>query len=112
MKTLTVLQPWASLIVAGFKDAENRSWRTKYRGRLRIHAAVRFDQDANEEYGHLLGDDFPLGSLIGSVTLTDCIANSPPHTRGPPGRRGLPCRDPRITPAYAGTRPQLAPLPL
>ena len=104
MKTLTVLQPWGSLIVAGFKDAENRSWRTKYRGRLRIHAAVRFDQDANEEYGHLLGDDFPLGSLIGSVTLTDCIANSPPHTRGPQSHVHHDVLSGGITPAYAGTK--------
>jgi len=34
MKVLTVCQPWASLIVAGIKDVEERSWRTDYRGRL------------------------------------------------------------------------------
>ena len=46
MKILTVRQPWASPIVAGLRDVENRSWRTKYHGRLGIHAAIGFDQDA------------------------------------------------------------------
>jgi hypothetical protein len=29
MKVLVVRQPWAWLIVNGFKDIENRSWKTK-----------------------------------------------------------------------------------
>lgn len=32
MKALTIKQPWASLIVHGIKDIENRTWRTDYRG--------------------------------------------------------------------------------
>ena len=46
MKTLSVRQPWAWLIVYGGKDIENRSWRTPYRGPLLIHAGKRIDQDA------------------------------------------------------------------
>ena len=30
MKVLVVRQPWAWLIVNGFKDIENRSWNTRY----------------------------------------------------------------------------------
>jgi hypothetical protein len=30
---LSVRQPWAWLIVNGYKDVENRSWTTHYRGR-------------------------------------------------------------------------------
>lgn len=41
MKALTVHQPWASLIAAGVKRIETRSWSTKHRGPLAIHAAVR-----------------------------------------------------------------------
>lgn len=41
MKALTVKQPWASLIVHGGKDVENRSWTTRYRGPIAIHAAAR-----------------------------------------------------------------------
>ena len=39
-RALTVKQPWASLLVAGIKTVENRTWTTKYRGPLAIHAAL------------------------------------------------------------------------
>lgn len=39
MKAISIRQPWAWLIVNGFKDIENRSWDTKYRGLVLIHAA-------------------------------------------------------------------------
>ena len=38
MKTLSVRQPYATLICAGVKAVENRTWKTPYRGRLLIHA--------------------------------------------------------------------------
>jgi hypothetical protein len=41
MKTLSVRQPYAWLIVAGFKTIENRTWRTNYRGPLQIHASQK-----------------------------------------------------------------------
>lgn len=76
MKVLTVRQPWASLIVAGFKDVENRTWPTNYRGRLGIHAGSRVEEEALDEYGHLLEDELPLGALVGSVDLIDCVRGS------------------------------------
>ena len=76
MKVLTVQQPWASLIVGGIKDVENRSWHTTYRGRLGIHAGLRYDQELVDQYGHLLDEDPPLGAIIGGVTLVDCIDHS------------------------------------
>lgn len=39
MKTLTICQPWATLIAIGAKHIETRSWGTRYRGPLAIHAA-------------------------------------------------------------------------
>ena len=84
MKVLTVRQPWASLIVAGIKDVENRSWRTKYRGKLGIHAAAKVEEEAMDLYSHLLNHDLPLGALVGSVRLVDCVKNyrSPWASRG------------------------------
>jgi len=76
MKVFTVHQPWATLIVTGIRNVEDRSWRTDYRGRLGIHAGLYPDQDALDAYGHLLDEDPPLGALIGSVTLVDCIKDS------------------------------------
>ncbi|HSS99913.1 MAG TPA: ASCH domain-containing protein [Terriglobales bacterium] len=39
MKALSLWQPWASLIAIGAKEYETRSWSTKYRGPLVIHAS-------------------------------------------------------------------------
>lgn len=43
MKVLSIRQPWASLIVKGCKDVENRTWKTDYRGPIAIHASGTFD---------------------------------------------------------------------
>lgn len=40
MKALTLTQPWATLVAIGAKKIETRSWSTKYRGLLAIHAAI------------------------------------------------------------------------
>lgn len=44
MKCLSLWQPWASLIAIGAKQVETRSWRTKYRGPIAIHAAKVWNQ--------------------------------------------------------------------
>lgn len=41
MKAITIWQPWASLLAHGMKQYETRSWATKYRGPIAIHAAKR-----------------------------------------------------------------------
>lgn len=38
MKALTIWQPWASLKACGAKKFETRSWETRYRGPIAIHA--------------------------------------------------------------------------
>ena len=38
MKVITIKQPFASLIAAGIKEYEFRTWKTKYRGEIFIHA--------------------------------------------------------------------------
>lgn len=40
MRALTLHQPWASLVALGVKTIETRSWSTKYRGPLAIHAGT------------------------------------------------------------------------
>ena len=45
MKVLTIKQPWASLIVDGYKKYEFRSWKTKYRGKFLIHAGMSLEKD-------------------------------------------------------------------
>lgn len=41
MKAITIWQPWAEFVAAGVKHNETRSWATKYRGPIAIHAAVK-----------------------------------------------------------------------
>lgn len=74
LKALTVKQPWASLIVEGFKDVENRTWRTHYRGPLYVHAALRDDTEASELLS--LGDPVIRGAIIGTVEVVDCVRDS------------------------------------
>lgn len=40
MKTLSVRQPWASLLVSGLKDIENRTWAPNFKGRIMIHGSL------------------------------------------------------------------------
>lgn len=45
-KALTLTQPWATLMALQAKTVETRSWHTKYRGELIIHAAKGFPSHA------------------------------------------------------------------
>ena len=72
MKVLTIKQPFASLIVNGYKEYEFRTWKTKYRGEFLIHAGKGIDKKAMEKFSYL-NLDYPTGCIIGKVTLTDCI---------------------------------------
>jgi len=74
MRAITIQQPWASLIVCGIKDVENRSWKTPP-GEILVHAGKRIDLCAMDQFGHLL-DDAPTGALIGSVRITETVTDS------------------------------------
>ena len=45
MKAITIWQPWAQLVAVGAKNYETRSWSTRYRGAIAIHAAKKRDRD-------------------------------------------------------------------
>jgi hypothetical protein len=48
MKAISLWQPWASAIALGLKRIETRHWSTTYRGRIAIHAALRWDRRQRE----------------------------------------------------------------
>ena len=73
MKVLTIKQPWATLIIQGNKRFEFRSWKTKYRGELLIHAGKGVDKKAVERLKKYLPEELPAGKIIGKVNLVDCI---------------------------------------
>lgn len=72
MKVLTIKQPFASLIAEGYKEYEFRTWKTKYRGPLLIHAGLGVDKEAMKRY-EKLNLDYPKGKIIAKVNLTDCL---------------------------------------
>jgi hypothetical protein len=81
MKALTVRQPWASLIISGIKNIENRTWVPKYSGKLAIHAAktiTQADIDAAREMCESIGAPFPIdlprGGIIGVVDFFGILA--------------------------------------
>src|ERR1700755_999823 len=84
MKVIVIRQPWAWLIVNGFKDIENRSWVTRYRGPLLIQASARrptsADMDDFRRYarkrGASLPEEFDLGGIVGMVWVDDCVTRS------------------------------------
>ena len=77
MKVLTIKQPWATLIMQGDKRFEFRSWQTKYRGDLLIHAGKGIDKEAMKRLFKYLPENIPLGKILGKVKLVDCIKMSP-----------------------------------
>ena len=72
MKVITIKQPFATLIAEGLKEYEFRTWRTKYRGDILIHAGKGVDKKAMERYKHL-NLEYPTGCIIAKAILTDCI---------------------------------------
>lgn len=73
---LSVRQPWAWAIIAGGKDVENRSWNSRHRGPLLIHAARTLDHNGFEEL-RLRGleppEELVCGAIIGQVRLVDVV---------------------------------------
>lgn len=96
MKALTIRQPWASLIAEGVKTIETRSWSTKYRGPIAIHAGkaelwrhgqafddwIAYRSDApgrgwtarmyRRQHSPMVVP-LPLGAVVATAVLTDCV---------------------------------------
>lgn len=78
MKALTIREPFASLIKEGYKKYETRSFKTKYRGELYIHAGkAKVNEKQFENRPHLkeLSNnlDYMYGKIILKCNLKDCI---------------------------------------
>lgn len=89
MKALSIWQPWASLIAVGAKRYETRSWPTRYRGPIAIHAARHWSEECAAVFSRyavqadlapsigidppLLKHDLPFGAIVAVAQLEDCI---------------------------------------
>jgi hypothetical protein len=69
MRALSIRQPWIDLILRGEKDVENRSWSTRHRGPLLLHASRTVEVARAREYGL---SDFVTGHILGIVEVLDC----------------------------------------
>lgn len=93
MKALSFKQPWAWLMVKGYKDIENRFWRLpeKMKGqRIYVHASKTFADDVsmNFIYQHLKPLEYRelaiwfldwrewTGAIVGEIDLIDCVTES------------------------------------
>jgi len=85
MKTITVYQPWASLLAVGAKMFETRGWQTMYRGPLAIHAGLKYINDFDEGFAEIAHEklkarlpgftfmhELPRGCVIAIAELADC----------------------------------------
>lgn len=90
-RCLSLIQPWAMLVVIGAKMYETRSWQTPYRGWIAIHASKGFPVDCRDlcddepfrsalhhkaAGGEACWGDLPLGKVIGAAKLADCISTN------------------------------------
>lgn len=93
MKTLSIMQPWAWLIVNGHKDIENRQWQPtnpglRFRGKVLIHAGMKVDggkreypdfrADMLETHGITIPafEELQLGGIVGMAEIVDCVTQS------------------------------------
>lgn len=103
-KAISIRQPWAHLILTEGKDFENRSWATRYRGPVLIHAAKGMTNAEFNEAMDFVDSAFPLergealkrrarahndarrGGIVGVAEITDCVrASMSPWFFGPYG---------------------------
>ncbi|GAB0100368.1 activating signal cointegrator 1 [Sergentomyia squamirostris] len=113
---LSMHQPWASLLVAGVKKDEGRNWYTSHRGRLWIASTAK---PANPEeikeienfYKRFYNDEnikfptqYPSGSLLGHVTVDNCLSQEDYQLEHPHGESESPfvfiCINPTELPIY------------
>lgn len=76
MKVLTISQPFASMIENGSKFIENRTWATRYRGPLGIHAGL-----GRQYLSAYQLKNYPTAKIIAVADLVDCLSRQELMTR-------------------------------
>lgn len=115
MKALSILQPWAWLIVRPdvtdptarqvlrmtglMKDVENRSWPSKFEGRFIVHAGKKWGREQREDLDDLrllypsihFPASFDLGGIVGAAIAAPGLPNVVLKSRWhQPGCYGIP----------------------
>lgn len=99
---MSMHQPWASLLIAGIKIHEGRTWYTAHRGRLWIAATAKSPDPAEiAELEHMyktvykghnlqFPSHYPVGCLLGCVDVVDCLSQETYQEQFPDGESGSP----------------------
>ena len=87
---LSIRQPWAWLIVNGYKDIENRDWPTVFRGRMLIHAGLTMSRSYYDETVAYLYDEGILDRDI-EIPPFEALERGGLVGFGQLGRRALAC---------------------
>lgn len=81
---ISILQPYAWLIVNGIKPVENRTWPTHFRGRILIHAGKRYsEEDFADDIDRYASRGYPhhreqlVGGIVGEAVVIDCVQDHP-----------------------------------
>jgi hypothetical protein len=87
MKIISIRQPWASLIVCGVKDVENRTWSTRCREPVLILASRTADEISDDEFQVRFGMPVPAassrGGVVGVAEIVDCVTEHPSRWYAP-----------------------------
>jgi hypothetical protein len=68
MKCLSLIQPYAELVVRGSKKTELRKWNTRFRGQFMVHASKRTDLKACRRF-KINPERLVNGAIIGSANI-------------------------------------------
>ena len=69
-RCLSIKNPWLELILSGKKDIEVRTWTTKYRGPVWLHAGKSVDKSQSLRWDF---KDLSTGCYLGKANLIDII---------------------------------------
>lgn len=72
MKVLSIKEPWASLIINGYKEYEFRTWKTNYRGKILIHTSKNIEKENIKRF-QKMNLKYKLGCIIGEAEIVDCV---------------------------------------
>lgn len=78
MTAMSLVQPWAELVIAGKKNVENRNWKTQKRGFIAIHASrkkekARFSLCIDLHKIVVQPEEVDYGAVIGFGEIVDMI---------------------------------------
>jgi len=73
LKCLSIKQPWVEAILLGMKREEYRSWLTRHRGLLALHAGGSLARPGFARYPGISREGVVRGAVIGVVDVTGCI---------------------------------------